>query len=173
METLEVAWSRRTSQCSSLASSRPDQGFAALVNPESTPRSRPCTLGSSSTWSHEPSAFSPNPLLYFNSNCPSMVMSMATWCQLIVTFHHRDRSIHIERACQVHDVKMTRHWLLLADWASADRAKCFTTKIFSFYVHALANQCMHPLSMRILQSLCFPPCSTMLQPVVQIQISLT
>ena len=160
METLEAAWSRRTSQCSSLASSRPDQGFAVSVNPESTPRSRPCTLGSSSTWSHEPSAR--NPPLYFNSNRPSVVMSTAAWCRLSVTFHHRDRSIHIESACQVHDVKITRHWFILADWASADKAKCFTTKIFllgskmillrvfwcsaPIRVHALANQCMHPLT---------------------------
>ena len=33
---------------------------------------------------------------------------------------HRDRSIHIEMACQLHDVKMTRHGLLHEGLTSAN-----------------------------------------------------
>ena len=36
------------------------------------------------------------------------------------TWDHRDLSIHIERACQLHDVKMTRHGLLHKGLTSAD-----------------------------------------------------
>ena len=41
--------------------------------------------------------------------------------------NHRDSSIHIERACQLHDVKMSRHGLLHTGPTSADKAKFFTT----------------------------------------------
>ena len=38
----------------------------------------------------------------------------------ILSRAHRDRSIHIERGCQLHDVKMTRHGLLHKGLTSAD-----------------------------------------------------
>ena len=43
---------------------------------------------------------------------------------------HRDRNIHIERACQEHSVNMTRHGLLQIGLTLADKAECSSIKNF-------------------------------------------
>ena len=52
---------------------------------------------------------------------------------------HRDPSIHIERACQLHDVKMSRHGLLHKGLTSADLAECLFKKIFEALINKQPN----------------------------------
>ena len=56
-----------------------------------------------------------------------------------VQYNHRDRSIHIERACQLHDVKMTRHGLLHKSLTSADYAERLNNTNFKALIKKQPN----------------------------------
>ena len=53
--------------------------------------------------------------------------------------NHRDHSILIESACQLHDVKMTRHELLLKGLISADLAERLYNKNFEALIKKQPN----------------------------------
>ena len=53
--------------------------------------------------------------------------------------NHRDRIIHIESACQLHGVKMTRHGLLHKGLTSADKTEHSYIKIFEALIKKQPN----------------------------------
>ena len=68
-----------------------------------------------------------------NRSVPSVRPTTATFGSLTalgICRNHRDRSIHSEIACQLHDVKMTQNGLLQKGLTSADYAEQLYLKIF-------------------------------------------
>ena len=57
-----------------------------------------------------------------------LVIQVKEMISILCCSIHRDHSIHIERTCQLHDMKMTRHGLLHRGLTSADQAECLNNK---------------------------------------------
>ena len=67
-------------------------------------------------------------------------------------YAHRDRTIHIERACQLHYMKMTRHGLLHKGFTSADLDERLNNNNFKALIKKQPN--LHMLMLNWISSAC-------------------